>query len=136
MLKKKTPLLIAAFSCLWIAGDCGSSGPSQPPVKSCQGSLSLPPLPTHPDTFSGILFTPLGQSVPASNLIDLEILPGQNGDALVIGKDGNVYYVKNDFSSFLTEPNPFAVEDDGEQGMLNVAATAKGLGSVRKEEKS
>jgi len=120
---RKGCLLGLSFLCLFIHGSCGDSGAPNPPPggKICQGSLSLPPLPSEPGTFSGILFTPVGSHFPNSNLVDVEFLPGQNGDAALIGKDGTIYYAKNDFS-FLIEPDPFQVEDDGEQGMLNVAA--------------
>jgi len=63
----------------------------------------------------------VGSSFGASNLIDLEFLPGQNGELIVIGKDGTVYYVKTDFSP-LAQTASVSVLDDGEQGLLNVAA--------------
>jgi len=68
-----------------------------------------------------ITFAEVGSSFGTSNLIDLEFLPGQNGELIVIGKDGTVYYVNSDFSPF-AQTASVSVLDDGEQGLLNVAA--------------
>lgn len=65
-----------------------------------------------------IQFTPVGEAL-ASDLIDLEFLPGQGGEAIVIGKGGTVYYMRNDFT-FLSDHPTVSVEDGGEQGLLNV----------------
>lgn len=67
-----------------------------------------------------ITFTPVGEAL-ASDLIDLEFLPGQDGEAVVITKSGTVAYMRSDFT-FLTDRPTVTVEDDDEQGLLNVAA--------------
>ncbi len=102
-----------------------SESPSQPPsppgTKLCLGSTSLPSVPTEPSSSSGIIFSPVGESLGSNQLIDLEFLPQQNGDVIIIGKDGAVYYQRNS-GTFVQAPDSFAVENEGEQGMLNVAA--------------
>jgi glucose/arabinose dehydrogenase len=73
-------------------------------------------------TGSGALiqFTSVGDAV-STDLIDLEFLPGTNGEAVVIGKGGTVYYMRKDFT-FMADRPAIDVSDDGEQGLLNVAA--------------
>ncbi len=68
-----------------------------------------------------ITFTEVGDSFGASDLIDLEFLPGTNGEAIVIGKGGSVYYIKNDFT-LISQTASISVENSGEQGLLNVVA--------------
>lgn len=69
----------------------------------------------------GIVFTPVGESFNATDLIDLEFLPGQGGEALVIGKGGTLYYVTVALTP-LSQTATISVADSGEQGLLNVAA--------------
>jgi glucose/arabinose dehydrogenase len=96
---------------LFLWSGCGSSG-QQSPAPGCP--------PNCPPTLKGILFNPVGPTI-AGDLIDLEFLPGQNGEAILIGKDGTVFYLKNDFTP-LSSTVSIPVENNGEQGMLNVAA--------------
>jgi Glucose/sorbosone dehydrogenases len=66
-----------------------------------------------------VIFTPVGGSI-GSNLIDLEFLPGQGGEAIVIGIDGNIYYLNSDFT--LRDQTAISVDGGSEQGLLNVVA--------------
>ncbi len=68
-----------------------------------------------------ITFTPVGSAFGDVDLIDLEFLPDQNGEAIVIGKGGTVYYMTRDFAP-LAATVSISVNDGGEQGLLNVAA--------------
>jgi glucose/arabinose dehydrogenase len=68
-----------------------------------------------------VIFNPVGASSIGSNLIDLEFLPGQNGEAIVISQDGNVYYLKSDFTP-LAQSVSINVNNGNEQGLLNVQA--------------
>lgn len=68
-----------------------------------------------------IVFTPVGSSFGTADLIDLEFLPGQGGESVVLGKEGKVYYVKSDFTP-LAQTVEVGVESEDEQGLLNVAA--------------
>ncbi len=68
-----------------------------------------------------IVLTPVGSSFNTADLIDLEFLPGQGGESIVIGKGGKIYYVKNDFSP-LARTVTLGVASEDEQGLLNVAA--------------
>lgn len=71
--------------------------------------------------FPGIRFSAVGSALPSNDLIDLEFLPGQNGEALLIGQGGEVYYLRSDFTP-LSQSASIPVEYSGEQGLLNVAA--------------
>lgn len=68
-----------------------------------------------------VAFNPVGASFGSSDLIDLEFLPGQNGEAIVIGLGGTVYYMKSDFTP-LTQTVSISVDSGSEQGLLNVIA--------------
>lgn len=68
-----------------------------------------------------VAFTPVGASFGTADLIDLEFLPGQSGESIVIAKNGTVYYVTRDFAP-LTPTATVGVLDEDEQGLLNVAA--------------
>lgn len=72
-------------------------------------------------TVPNLVFTEVGVSFGTSDLIDLEFLPDQEGELIVIGKDGTVYYVKSDFTP-LSLTATISVLDSGEQGLLNVVA--------------
>jgi glucose/arabinose dehydrogenase len=88
--------------------------------------LDFPELPaTLPDSFNGVEFNPVGAALSTlSGLVDIEFLPGQGGDALVIDLGGRVFYVNFDGSSFtqVGDPVDISVGTDSEQGLLNVAA--------------
>jgi glucose/arabinose dehydrogenase len=66
-------------------------------------------------------FNEVGESFGTADLIDLEFLPGQGGESIVLSKDGTVYYVTKDFSP-LAQTATVLVHDEDEQGMLNVVA--------------
>ena len=68
-----------------------------------------------------IVFTPVGASFGSASLIDLEFLPGQGGESIVIQKNGVVSYVTSDFQP-LAQTVTIGVLDEDEQGLLNVAA--------------
>jgi len=68
-----------------------------------------------------IAFTPLGSSFGTASLIDMEFLPGRGGEAVVIAKDGTVFYMTKDFAP-LAQTVTVGVLDEDEQGLLNVAA--------------
>lgn len=68
-----------------------------------------------------IVFTPVGASFGTADLIDLEFLPGRDGEAIVIAKDGTVFYATRDFAP-LAQTVTVGVLDEDEQGLLNVAA--------------
>ena len=68
-----------------------------------------------------VAFNPVGTSFGSSDLIDLEFLPGQNGEAIVIGLGGTVYYMKSDFSP-VAQTVTIPVDSAQEQGLLNVVA--------------
>jgi hypothetical protein len=68
-----------------------------------------------------IVFTPVGESFGTASLIDLEFLPGTDGEAVVIAKDGTVFYMTKDFAP-LAQTVTVGVRDEDEQGLLNVAA--------------
>lgn len=72
-------------------------------------------------SFSGITFNAVGTALPSNDLINIEFLPGQNGESIVIGQAGGVYYLRNDFTA-LSQTASVTVEYDGEQGLLNVCA--------------
>lgn len=72
-------------------------------------------------TFSGSSFNVVGSALPSNDLIDLEFLPSQNGELIVIGQGGGVYYLRNNFTP-LSQSESLSVEYSGEQGLLNVAA--------------
>jgi len=92
---------------------CGS-GPSSSATSEDGGNGSG-------QVFPGITFNAVGGALPSNDLIDLEFLPGQNGEALVIGQGGEVYYLRSDFTP-LSQSASIPVEFNGEQGLLNVAA--------------
>lgn len=81
---------------------------------ACQSSVSS-------DKNLSISFTPVGESFGGKDIIDLEFLPGQNGDAIVIRKNGTITYAKKVFVP-LKQTAKIATLDRGEQGLLNVAA--------------
>lgn len=54
-------------------------------------------------------------------LIDLEFLPQAGGELIVIAKNGTVYYLTREFVP-LAQTAFLEVEDEGEQGLLNVVA--------------
>lgn len=68
-----------------------------------------------------VVFTPVGSAFPNIDLIDLEFLPGQGGELIVIGQDGTVYYVTSGFSP-LSDTESIDVLNSGEQGLLSVEA--------------
>ena len=68
-----------------------------------------------------VVFTPVGSVFPNIDLIDLEFLPGQGGELIVIGQDGTVYYVTSGFSP-LSDTASIDVLNSGEQGLLSVEA--------------
>src|SRR5262249_39633686 len=68
-----------------------------------------------------VVFTSVGDHL-TSDLIDIEFLPGQNGDSIVIGKDGEVFYLDGNFHQVGQTQTITTVMDDSERGLLNVAA--------------
>src|SRR4029079_14251965 len=44
-----------------------------------------------------VVFTPVGSDTIAQDLIDVEFIPGGNGESIAISKSGEVFYLKNDF---------------------------------------
>jgi len=68
-----------------------------------------------------ISFIEIGDSFPSVDLIDLEFLPGQNGELIVIRQGGTLHYLKSDFS-LLAQTAQISVQAGGEQGLLNIAA--------------
>jgi hypothetical protein len=91
------------------------------PGGSVGGGLGSGGDPGDPGPKDLVTFTPVGASFETFDLIDLEFLPGQNGEALVISKSGTVFYLDGEFSP-LPEVEQLFVEDDGERGLLNVIA--------------
>lgn len=73
------------------------------------------------DISSSFTFTAVGSSFGTVELIDLEFLPGQGGEAIVITKGGTVFYMTSDFAP-LAQTQTIECESEGEQGLLNVAA--------------
>lgn len=129
-------LVLFIFACLsFLALHCSSSNsaavnppddnpPEETPSQNaaCAGSTS--PLSSsiiQPASPNGITFTPVGSAFPESDLIDLEFLPSQNGDAIVIGQGGAVYYMRNNFEP-LNQVDSIEIESGGERGLLAVAA--------------
>jgi len=69
-----------------------------------------------------VAFNPVGPSLGVFDLVDLEFLPGQKGEAILIGQGGKVYYLKNDFTPLSDVPQIAVAQDFDEQGLLNVVA--------------
>src|SRR3990167_145788 len=80
-----------------------------------------PPTVTPEDTVIGIKFTEVGDEFPAPMLVDLEFLPGTNGELIAISLDGNIYYLTSDFK-ILSQSQNLVVGLEFEQGLLNVVA--------------
>lgn len=68
-----------------------------------------------------IVFTPVGASFGSANLVDLEFLPGQSGQSIVIQKNGVVSYLTSGFEP-LAQTFTLGVLDEDEQGLLAVVA--------------
>ncbi|HSA59381.1 MAG TPA: PQQ-dependent sugar dehydrogenase [bacterium] len=96
---------IVPFLCLWVAL-CG---------------FALNPFGCSSSKKDVVVFTPVGASFGTANLIDLEFLPGTDGEAVVIAKDGTVFYMTKDFAP-LAQTVTVGVLDEDEQGLLNVVA--------------
>jgi glucose/arabinose dehydrogenase len=107
-------LLLLLFTIHWGCGDTTMTEENDP---SPSPSPSPSPVPGGPVS---VVFTPVGSAID-DLLIDLEFLPGRNGEALAITQDGNVHYLRNDFTSLDTETIPVTYADD-ERGLLNVVA--------------
>ncbi len=106
-------LLAASLTAL---GACSSSNPGDD-----GGDDPTPtPVPTATPVAPQVVFTPVGADI-AGDLIDLEFLPGQNGEAIAIGLGGTIYYLRSDFTP-LAQTASIPVDDDSEQGLLNVVA--------------
>lgn len=76
-------------------------------------------------TSNQVVFTPVGAAL-SNDLIDLEFLPGQNGEAVAISwgnssGQGTVYYLRSDLTP-LAQTASIDVGTGSEQGLLNVAA--------------
>ncbi|MBI2336007.1 MAG: PQQ-dependent sugar dehydrogenase [Deltaproteobacteria bacterium] len=80
-----------------------------------------PPTVTPEDTVIGIKFTEVGDEFSAPMLVDLEFLPGTNGELITISLDGNIYYLTSDFK-ILSQSQNLVVGLEFEQGLLNVVA--------------
>lgn len=91
------------------------------PCAGFSGTFDSGTIPDDPETATGIQFTEVGTSFTSANLIDLEFLPGTDGDMMLAQKDGTLTYVKKDFTQLTSTAN-ITVEDSGEQGLLNIAA--------------
>ncbi len=103
--------------CRFFADHAPSGNGNSRPGSGSGGGLGT----TDPEPKHLIQFTPVGAALGENDLIDLEFLPGQNGEALVISKGGAVFYLLDDFT-LLPETEEISVEDGGERGLLNVAA--------------
>ncbi|HEX5032884.1 MAG TPA: PQQ-dependent sugar dehydrogenase, partial [bacterium] len=114
-ISKRIAMCLLATS-LVALGACGSSDPNGEP----DGTPTPTPTPTATPQANQVVFTPVGSEI-AEDLIDLEFLPGQNGESIAIGLGGTVYYLRADFTP-LSQTASIAVDDDNEQGLLNVAA--------------
>lgn len=68
-----------------------------------------------------VVFTPVGSTAVAGDLIDVDFLPGQNGESIAVGLGGDVYYLRNDFTALSQVPH-IDVDDGNEQGLLGVVA--------------
>lgn len=131
--KIKILFLVLSLQVVWFLFQCSNSTTSNnqggnqktdilQQNTACAGSTSsFSSSVTQPSSPTGIKFTEVGSTFPNNDLIDLEFLPHQNGDALVIGQSGAVYYMKNDFTP-LSSSVTLDVEYSGEQGLLNVVA--------------
>lgn len=90
---------------------------------ACDGAptTGMDPTPTPgPVDPESVQFNPVGQAID-DLLIDLEFLPGQNGESIAVTQDGNVHYLRNDFTPL--DSVAISVNTSGsEQGMLNVVA--------------
>lgn len=88
---------------------------------SCDGTPATggnnPPPTPGPEAFA---FNPVG-AVIDDLLVDLEFLPGQGGESIAITQDGNVHYLRNNFTSLGSVTIPVTFAGD-ERGLLNVAA--------------
>jgi glucose/arabinose dehydrogenase len=110
-------VLVSAFGCSSVPADLtggggtGNSG-SGSGNSTGGGVTTATPL---------VAFNPVGASFGSSDLLDLEFLPGQNGEAIVIGLGGTVYYMKSDFSP-VAQTVTIPVATNLEQGLLNVVA--------------
>src|SRR5262245_5419447 len=105
ILNKKYFMKKIGLICLWLAV-CG---------------FSMFPFACSHEKKALIEFNPVGVSFGTADLIDLEFLPGQGGESIVLSKDGTVRYVTKDFAP-LTHTVLVSVLDEDEQGMLNVVA--------------
>ncbi|HKY61976.1 MAG TPA: PQQ-dependent sugar dehydrogenase [bacterium] len=114
-MKKGIALALVATSFVFL-GACGSSDSNGEP----DGTPTPTPTPTSAPQPNQVVFTPVGAEI-AEDLIDLEFLPGRNGESIAIGLGGTVYYLRADFTP-LSQTASIAVDDDNEQGLLNVAA--------------
>ncbi len=64
-------------------------------------------------------FNPVGPQLDI-DLIDLDFLPDQNGDAIAITKSGRVYYLSGPNFQIVGSFDTIAVRDENESGLLNV----------------
>lgn len=109
-------LLAATMTAL---GACGSSD-NPPDDGNPDGTPTPSPSSTPEPQSNQVVFTPVGADL-GGDLIDLEFLPGQNGESIVIGLGGTVRYLKDDFTP-LSDTVSISVDGDNEQGLLNVVA--------------
>ena len=108
-------LLAASFTALGACGSSNSPNDGDPtPTPTANPSATPTPLSNQ------VVFTPVGADI-GGDLIDLEFLPGQNGESIVVGLGGTVHYLKSDFTP-LSDTVNITVDDGQEQGLLNVAA--------------
>ncbi|MBL7684735.1 MAG: PQQ-dependent sugar dehydrogenase [Deltaproteobacteria bacterium] len=131
-------LFFLALSTASFAYSCGSDSiqttqsiptpPSNPPIQNpnnstsgCMGSEQAMSLLNKPQNPSGIRYVKTQPIQSDALLIDLEFLPQRNGDSILISKSGKVSYLKNDFIP-LGNSFQLAVQNSGEQGLLNVIA--------------
>ena len=109
-------LLAASLSAI---GACGSN-----PDDDGNPNGTPTPTPTPTSTpipgSNQIVFTPVGDAI-AGDLIDLEFLPGQGGEAIAITLGGTIYYLRNDLTPLSSTEN-ISVDGGNEQGLLNVVA--------------
>jgi len=117
-------LFIATGACSSVPGTDGSDGGD-----GGDGTGSGTDGGTNPPTsnLAQVLFNPVG-AVLDFNLIDLEFLPGQNGDLIVAGKDGTLYYLDGNFNLIASANindhlgGDGDVMDSDERGLQGIAA--------------
>ncbi|HCU23409.1 MAG TPA: hypothetical protein DF383_00185 [Deltaproteobacteria bacterium] len=122
--KRFLPILLASslFAACGSSEPVGTGDPNDGDIPmTCLGGTQTALNPPAPGVGPNVVFTAVGDNI-ASGLIDMEFLPGRNGESLVITKDGAVYYLKRDFTLVPASETIATRQDGSERGLLNVAA--------------